>query len=129
MNDMLNDMGPLLSIGASIVAIITGLVSCIHFLRRQGRQKMSSVTLSQSTRGGYYQRTRDIGYHFGCLLKTVIGHHHCAYYCCGDGHHLSHNGNTRVVSGLNAVASSVACRKYVPEDVVLRSKFLIFILK
>src|SRR5947207_2028946 len=72
MNDMLNNLGFLLSIGASFVAIMGALVSCVQFLRRQGMQRVRTVTRSETTQEIYYPRPRDLGYHFGCLLKTVI---------------------------------------------------------
>ncbi|MDQ2885355.1 MAG: hypothetical protein M3Y39_04630 [Chloroflexota bacterium] len=72
MNDTLNNIGLWLSIMASSAAIISGFVSCIHFLRRQRGQRSDQMTLSNTGQIIYGQRSRDIGYHFSCLLKTAI---------------------------------------------------------
>lgn len=71
MNDMLNNTGLWLSIGASFIGIIGGIVSLAKLWPRQGAGK-SGATLSNSGQAVFWPQPKGIGYHFGCVLKTII---------------------------------------------------------
>lgn len=69
MGDLANNTNLWLSICASFVVIIGGIVSLTRFLRYRDVQKSAS----QYAQGMYWpQQKKDLGYHFGCVLKTVI---------------------------------------------------------
>src|SRR5690348_4848501 len=71
MSNMLNNVGLWLSIGASFIAIITGVASFLKILFRQQARSLGQVRFEQ-TGQIISGQDRVLGYHFGCLLKTAI---------------------------------------------------------
>ena len=72
MDNMLNNAGLWLSIGASFIVVISGVVSFLRFLFRQQTRSLGQMRLEETGQIYYPQPQRGLGYHFGCLLKTAI---------------------------------------------------------
>lgn len=69
MNDFATNTNLWLSICASFIVVIGGIYSFAKFLRHRNAQKSAP----QYAQGIYWPQPRkDLGYHFGCVLKTII---------------------------------------------------------
>jgi hypothetical protein len=72
-----NNVNLLLSVGASFVAIMTGIVALTRFLttRFLSRRPSSPLSYGGFSQTGYIgaqSQQKGVGYYFGCLLQTII---------------------------------------------------------